>query len=159
MLSYVPRELPDGSGAICQEHVTDSLQGLMKADYTLALNHGYNIRRCIICGRYFLVKGGAHALYCEGACPRAPEYTCRQFGAEKELAKDNPKLRAKQTAFSRITKDMQRGAISQEIGMFHMMKESAVDKARKRALKKLRDAYPGSRLQVWRDAFFPAVLS
>ncbi len=117
MLSYVPRELPDGSVAICQEHVTDSLQALMKADYTLALNHGYNIRRCIICGRYFLVKGGAHALYCEGACPHAPDYTCRQFGAvevQKELAKDNPKLRAKQTAFSRITKDMQRGAISQE---------------------------------------------
>lgn len=40
-----------------------------------------------------------------------------------------------------------------EIGMFHMMKESAVDKARKRALKKLRATYPGSRLQVWRDAF------
>lgn len=40
-----------------------------------------------------------------------------------------------------------------EIGMFHMMKESAVDKARKRALRKLRDAYSGSRLQVWRDAF------
>lgn len=33
MLSYVPRELPDGSMAICQEHVTDSLQALMKADY------------------------------------------------------------------------------------------------------------------------------
>lgn len=38
MLSYVPRELPDGSMAICQEHVTDSLQALMKADYMLALN-------------------------------------------------------------------------------------------------------------------------
>jgi len=33
MLSYVPKELPDGSAAICQEHVTDSLQALMKADY------------------------------------------------------------------------------------------------------------------------------
>ena len=33
MLSYVPRELPDGSMAICQEHVTDSLQALMKADF------------------------------------------------------------------------------------------------------------------------------
>lgn len=32
-LSYVPRPLPDGSVAICQEHVTDSLQALMKADY------------------------------------------------------------------------------------------------------------------------------
>lgn len=71
-LSYVPRPLPDGTVAICQEHVTDSLQALMKADYMLALNSGHNIRRCIICGRYFLLKSGVHALYCEGACPHAP---------------------------------------------------------------------------------------
>jgi hypothetical protein len=117
MLSYVPRELPDGSMAICQEHVTDSLQALMKADYMLALNSGHNIRRCIICGKYFMLKSGVHALYCEGACPHAPGYICRQFGTvevQKELAKNNPKVKAKLTAFSRITKDMQRGAISQE---------------------------------------------
>ena len=89
----------------------------MKADYMLALNSGYNIRRCIICGRYFLLKSGVHALYCEGACPHAPGYTCRQFGTvevQKELAKDIPKVKVKVTAFARITKDMQRGAISQE---------------------------------------------
>ena len=116
-LSYVPRPLPDGSVAICQEHVTDSLQALMKADYMLALNSGHNIHRCIICGRYFLLKSGVHALYCEGACPHAPGYTCRQFGTvelQKELAKDIPKVKVKVTAFARITKDMQRGAISQE---------------------------------------------
>ena len=122
--------LPGGTVAICQEHVTDSLQALMKADYMLALNSGSkkdrdNIRRCIICGRYFLLKSGVHALYCEGACPRiniifAPTktgYTCRQFGTvelQKELAKDIPKVKVKVTAFARITKDMQRGAISQE---------------------------------------------
>ena len=116
-LSYVPRQLLDGSIAICQEHVTDSLQALMKADYMLALKSGHNIRRCIICGRYFLLKSGVHALYCEGECPYAPGYTCRQFGTvevQKELAKNIPKVKAKVTAFSRITKDMQRGAISQE---------------------------------------------
>ena len=37
-----------------------------------------------------------------------------------------------------------------EIGMYHMMKESAVEKAKTRAVEKLREAYPGSRLQVWR---------
>ena len=37
-----------------------------------------------------------------------------------------------------------------EIGMYHMMKESAVEKAKSRAVEKLREAYPGSRLQVWR---------
>ena len=37
-----------------------------------------------------------------------------------------------------------------EIGMYHMMKESAVEKAKNRAVKKLRKSYPGSRLQVWR---------
>ena len=116
-LSYLPRQLPDGSVAICQEHVTDSLQALMKADFMLALNSGHNVRRCIICGRYFLLKSGVHALYCEEACPHAPGYTCRQFGTvevQKKLAKDIPKVKVKVTAFARITKDMQRGAISQE---------------------------------------------
>ena len=37
-----------------------------------------------------------------------------------------------------------------EIGMYHMMKESAVEKAKNRAVEKLRETYPGSRLQVWR---------
>ena len=41
-------------------------------------------------------------------------------------------------------------ATLKEIGMYHMMKESAVEKAKNRAVKKLREAYPGSRLQVWR---------
>ena len=75
------------------------------------------IHRCIICGRYFLLKSGVHALYCEGACPHAPDYTCRQFGSvevQKELAKDIPKVKVKVTAFSRITKDLSRNAISQK---------------------------------------------
>lgn len=117
VVSYVPRKLPDGRFAICQEHTTDSLQMLLKADYMTALNAGYNIRQCIICKRYFLVRGGAHALYCEGACPHAPQYTCRQFGTyevQKELAKDIPKIRAKLTAFGRIRKDQQRGIITDE---------------------------------------------
>ena len=37
-----------------------------------------------------------------------------------------------------------------EIGMYHMMKESAVEKAKNRAVEKLKKSYPGSRLQVWR---------
>ena len=117
LLSYVPRELPDGSVAICQEHVTDSLQALMKADYMLALNSGHNIRRCIICQRYFLVRSGVHALYCEGACPHDKRFTCRQFGSvdvQKELAKDVPKIRAKQKAFDRIQQDKRRGIITGE---------------------------------------------
>ena len=41
-------------------------------------------------------------------------------------------------------------ATLKEIGMYHMMKESAVEKAKNRAVEKLREASPGSRLQVWR---------
>ena len=41
-------------------------------------------------------------------------------------------------------------ATLKEIGMYHMMKESAVEKAKSRAVEKLRETYPGSRLQVWR---------
>ncbi len=39
-------------------------------------------------------------------------------------------------------------ATLKEIGMYHMMKESAVEKAKNRAVEKLRESYPGSRLQV-----------
>ena len=41
-------------------------------------------------------------------------------------------------------------ATLKEIGMYHMMKESAVEKAKTRAIEKLRESYPSSRLQVWR---------
>ena len=37
-----------------------------------------------------------------------------------------------------------------EIGMYHMMKESAVEKAKNRVVEKLKAAYPGSRLQIWK---------
>ena len=37
-----------------------------------------------------------------------------------------------------------------EIGMYHMMKKSTVEKAKDRAVKKLKAAYPGSRLQIWK---------
>ena len=117
VVSYVPRELPDKRFAICQEHTTDSLQMLLKADYMTALNAGHNIRQCVVCKKYFLVKGGAHALYCEGDCPHAPQYTCRQFGTyevQKELARDVPKIQAKLTAFERIRKDQKRDIITAE---------------------------------------------
>ena len=41
-------------------------------------------------------------------------------------------------------------ATLKEIGMYHMMKESAVEKAKIRAIEKLRESYPSSRLHVWR---------
>ena len=114
-LSYVPRVLPNGKTAICQEHVTDSVQALLKADYMLALNSGYNVRRCLVCQKYFLAKSGAHVLYCEGTSPYMPRFTCRQYGSakiQKELAKDNPKIAAKNRAFARIDQDRKRGNIS-----------------------------------------------
>ena len=40
-----------------------------------------------------------------------------------------------------------------EIGMYHMMKESAVIKAKDRAIKKLEKAYPGSKLQLWKTVY------
>ena len=40
-----------------------------------------------------------------------------------------------------------------EIGMYHMIKESAVTKAKDRAIKKLEKAYPGSKLQLWNTVY------
>ena len=117
VVSYLPREFPDGTFAIAQEHTTDSLQMLLKADFMTALNAGHNIRRCIVCKKYFLVRSGVHVLYCEGRCPLDERFTCRQYGSyeiQKELARDVPKIKAKITAFNRIRKDYQRGAITEE---------------------------------------------
>ena len=38
-----------------------------------------------------------------------------------------------------------------DIAMYHMMREDAVEKAKARALKKMKDAYPRSRMRVWYD--------
>ena len=40
-----------------------------------------------------------------------------------------------------------------KIGMYHMMKASAVIKAKDRAIKKLEKAYPGSKLQLWKTVY------
>lgn len=37
--------------------------------------------------------------------------------------------------------------------MYHMMKESAVEKAKSRALKKLAKTYPDSKLKVWKSVY------
>ena len=44
-------------------------------------------------------------------------------------------------------------ATLKEIGMYHMMKESAAEKAKSRAVEKLKAAYPGSRLQAWKAVY------
>ena len=38
-----------------------------------------------------------------------------------------------------------------DIAMYHMMREDAVEKAKARALKKMKEAYPDSRMRVWDD--------
>ncbi len=38
-----------------------------------------------------------------------------------------------------------------DIAMYHMMREDAVEKAKVRALKKMKDAYPESRMKQWND--------
>lgn len=41
-----------------------------------------------------------------------------------------------------------------EIGMHHRLKVSAVEKAKNRAIKKLKKAYPGSKLELWRKVYW-----
>ena len=38
-----------------------------------------------------------------------------------------------------------------DIAMYHMMREDAVEKAKARALKKMKEAYPESRMKLWND--------
>lgn len=116
-LSFVPGEMKNGLFTIAQKYESSSLQLLLKADFMTSLNAGYKIHRCRVCKRYFLVQGGYHVQYCEGQCPYAPRFTCRQFGSyrmEKELARDIPKMDVKIKAIQRISKDLQRGNITEK---------------------------------------------
>lgn len=38
--------------------------------------------------------------------------------------------------------------------MYHMMKVDAVEKAKDRALKKMRNSYPGSKMQRWSTIYW-----
>lgn len=102
---------------------------LLKADFMTALNAGHNIRRCIVCKKYFLVRSGTHVCYCEGRCLSDGRFTSRQYGSyeiQKELARDVPKIKAKITAFNRIRKDYQRGVITEE--EMRQLKDAVRDK-------------------------------
>jgi len=115
-ISYEP-VLRDGKAVIATTYQAENLQMILKTDFFGALNVGHKIHRCATCGKYFMVRGGAHVLYCENACPQMPQYTCRQYGAynaQKEKAKDNPKLAAKTSALGTIRKHRSRGLISDD---------------------------------------------
>lgn len=115
-ISYEP-VLRDGKAVIATTYQAENLQMILKTDFFGALNVGHKIHRCATCGKYFMVQGGAHVLYCENTCPQMPQYTCRQYGAynaQKEKAKDNPKLAAKTSALGTIRKHRSRGLISDD---------------------------------------------
>lgn len=208
MLSYVPRELPDGSMAICQEHVTDSLQALMKADYphlkgrmTRWLEQHIGIlslskhemdavrqaQRLYHSGQFSIeeiaekmdvlleqaVKHIRYNTHFVGVNDLIPgSYDGDPF---ERLMPGNLSVSAEQVVYRKVCIELLQELFDalpkkdrdilgkfygvfgfektslKEIGMYHMMKESAVEKAKERAVTKLKKAYPGSRLQIWRN--------
>lgn len=48
VVSYVPQEQPNRHFTICQEHITNSLQMLLKPDYMTVLNDEHNICRSTV---------------------------------------------------------------------------------------------------------------
>jgi len=68
------------------------------ADFYEGICRGHYPKKCLVCGRYFLVQNARKQLYCNGRDPNdAKNRTCRQVAAdrrrgvrEKETRKNNP---------------------------------------------------------------------
>lgn len=116
-LHLVPRETVPGSGQykIYEYYEAERLQTLLKLDFYKGLAAGHLIRKCELCGRFFLLQKGYHTKYCDSPNPDNPRYSCAQLGYRmrgiKESAADSPLTQALFRCYQRIDKDKSRGNI------------------------------------------------
>ncbi|EGC04086.1 DUF6076 domain-containing protein [Ruminococcus albus] len=119
-MNLVPRETAEGSGEyiIAEYYHAKRLQPLLKVDFFKGLMVGHQIRRCLNCNRFFIVKGGYKTKYCDMPSPENPKRTCNQIAFAKKKPKeknaDNPKYQSYQRCIARLTKSCQRGAVTED---------------------------------------------
>ncbi len=119
-MNLIPVETAMGSGEyiIAEYYHAKRLQSLLKVDFFKGLMVGHQIRRCLNCNRFFIVKGGYKTKYCDMPSPENPNRTCNQIAFAKKKPKeknaDNPKYQSYQRCIARLTKSCQRGAVTED---------------------------------------------
>ncbi len=59
------------------------LEGIMFATFIELARRNKVVRKCKICGRYFIPENRSDTLYCDGTSPENPEMTCKEYGTRR----------------------------------------------------------------------------
>ena len=121
---------------ICFESYLD----LICADFYEGLRCGHYPRKCIICGRYFLVTSGHEQKICNGYSGFYPKnggkmYSCKQYAALKNKTRacvDSPVTKIYTTRRGGIRQDLNRGKITEAFAaQAKLLAEEKRDRARR----------------------------
>ncbi len=85
MDSFCYKSLKDeqGNDILCEEINFTDLQSFLYFDLFYGIRHNYIPKKCLNCGRYFLIKSGKYFNYCENATKDEPSKSCRDVGARR----------------------------------------------------------------------------
>ena len=111
----IPHPKNDGEELLAEQFEFRDWETFVTVDLFRGLAAGHRPRRCVNCGRWFLLEGGYNILYCGGPAPDAPGKTCRQVGAHRKEREANGAegvRREYMRVYSRLKTRKNRGKIS-----------------------------------------------
>lgn len=63
--------------------ITPRLGGSMVASFLELIRRGKVVRRCKLCGKYFIPRNRSDTLYCDMPSPEDPGMTCKEYGTRR----------------------------------------------------------------------------
>jgi len=118
---YVVTQNEHGKPIIGRRNHYQSVVGLLRADFFEGLSVGHAPKKCINCGRWFLMLDGRHTKYCDGIDPNSEKgEPCRSVGNRKrrefrEKAEDNHFKKLYTTRCDSIRSRVNRGKLDRQI--------------------------------------------
>ena len=109
-----------------------SFVGMFRSDLFEGLCVGHALKKCRICGKWFLTTNARHTKYCGGYAPGDKLHrTCRQIGnlkgrEQRELADDHPLKQIYEKRLNTINRYVKRGTLDADLA--EIMKKLAKDK-------------------------------
>jgi hypothetical protein len=118
---YMAGKDDKGNPVIIRRKHYVSVAGMLRADFFEGLAVGHAPKKCINCGRWFLMLDGRHTKYCDGIDPNSEKgESCRSVGNRKrrefrEKAEDNPHKALYNTRCDSIRGRVDRGKLDPKI--------------------------------------------
>ena len=140
LLSYTEIQTNNGKPEIGRRICFETYLDLVFADFYEGLRCGHYPRKCIICGKYFLVTSGHEQKICNGYSGFYPKnggrmYSCKQYAALKNKTRageDSPVTKIYTTRRGGIRQDLNRGKITEAFATrAKILAEEKRDRARR----------------------------